>query len=132
MHIRGNKCYQNNYLLPGRIHFIDNVLGIVVAAKEGRQDGAVVRCIATSDASRFSLAWFDGVGDLNCSALVGPVQCNDDDDGQTCNARGVSCSERGMTKMTPARYQCIPAKVDARFVRCSGRPGNRIRHEAYV
>ena len=70
----------NNYLLPGRIHFIDNVLGIVVAAKEGRQDGAVVRCIATSDASRFSLAWFDGVGDLNCTvAVVGPVQCNDDD-----------------------------------------------------
>ena len=65
-----------HYLLPRSIHFIDNVLGIVVAAKERRQDGAVVRCMATSDASRFSLAWFDGVGDLNCTvAVVGPVQC---------------------------------------------------------
>ena len=70
----------NNYLLPGRIHFIDNVLGIVVAAKHRSQDGAVVRCITTSDASRFSLAWFDGVGDLNCSwsGRSGATKCNDD------------------------------------------------------
>ena len=64
-----------HYSLPRSIHFIDNVLGIVVAAKERRQDGAVVRCMATSDASRFSLAWFDGVGDLNfgCSGRSGAM-----------------------------------------------------------
>ena len=59
------------HLLPRRIHFIDNVLGIVVAAKEGRQDGAIVRRVAAGDTSRLSLPWFDGMGDFDC--IGGPA-----------------------------------------------------------
>ena len=57
------------YLLPRRVHFIDNVFGIVVAAQEGCQDGAVVRCVAARDTSRLPLSWFDGVGDFYCSII---------------------------------------------------------------
>ena len=44
---------------------------------------------------------------LTLVAVVGPVQCNDDDD-KTKNVMRVVSSERGVTRKTPARYQCTP------------------------
>lgn len=55
------------YLLPRRVHLVDNVFGVVVAAQEGCQDGAVVRCVAARDTSRLPLSWFNGVGNFYCS-----------------------------------------------------------------
>ena len=57
------------YLLPRCIHFVDNVFGIVVAAQEGCQDGAIIRCVAARDTSRLPLSWFDGVGNFYWSII---------------------------------------------------------------
>jgi len=64
--------------IPRGVHFVDNVFGIIVAAKERRQGRTVVRCVAAGNASRLPLSWFDGVGDFYCNKINdADNKCND-------------------------------------------------------